>query len=99
MTTQFKIGNGFDAHRFGEGDHVMLGGVSIPFKQGLLAHSDGDVVLHAVCDAVLGAKVCHRRHFGVVQDGSQDLGAEQLPVDRLAVSAAVGLQIDQHLAQ
>lgn len=50
-----KIGNGFDAHRFGEGDHVILGGVKIPFDKGLEAHSDGDVVLHAICDAVLGA--------------------------------------------
>ncbi len=50
-----RIGHGFDAHRFGEGDHIMLGGVSIPFDQGFIAHSDGDVVIHALCDALLGA--------------------------------------------
>lgn len=50
-----RIGQGYDAHRFREGDHVVLGGVRIPFEQGLAAHSDGDVVLHAVCDALLGA--------------------------------------------
>lgn len=50
-----RIGHGFDAHRFGEGDHIMLGGVSIPFDQGFIAHSDGDVVVHALCDALLGA--------------------------------------------
>ncbi len=50
-----RIGHGFDVHRFGEGDHLMLGGVHIPFKQGFVAHSDGDVLLHAVCDALLGA--------------------------------------------
>ncbi|MGH8596876.1 MAG: 2-C-methyl-D-erythritol 2,4-cyclodiphosphate synthase [Gammaproteobacteria bacterium] len=50
-----RIGHGFDAHRFGPGDHVVLGGVSIPFERGLAAHSDGDVVLHAICDALLGA--------------------------------------------
>ncbi len=50
-----KIGHGFDVHRFGKGDHVILGGVNIPHKQGLIAHSDGDVVLHALCDALLGA--------------------------------------------
>jgi 2-C-methyl-D-erythritol 2,4-cyclodiphosphate synthase len=50
-----RIGHGFDAHRFGEGDHVMMGGVKIPHTQGLEAHSDGDVVLHALCDALLGA--------------------------------------------
>ncbi|KZN12829.1 2-C-methyl-D-erythritol 2,4-cyclodiphosphate synthase [Marinomonas sp. TW1] len=51
----FRIGHGFDVHKFGEGDHVILGGVSIPYSQGLIAHSDGDVVLHALTDALLGA--------------------------------------------
>jgi 2-C-methyl-D-erythritol 2,4-cyclodiphosphate synthase len=50
-----RIGHGFDVHRFCEGDHVMLGGVRIDQAQGLAAHSDGDVVLHALCDALLGA--------------------------------------------
>ncbi|AUM11693.1 2-C-methyl-D-erythritol 2,4-cyclodiphosphate synthase [Ketobacter alkanivorans] len=51
----FRIGHGFDVHRFGEGDHLMLGGVSIPFEHGFVAHSDGDVALHALADALLGA--------------------------------------------
>ena len=50
-----RIGQGFDVHAFGEGDHVMLGGVRVAHAQGVLAHSDGDVVLHALCDALLGA--------------------------------------------
>lgn len=50
-----RIGSGFDVHAFGDGDHVVLGGVRIPFQRGLLAHSDGDVVIHALCDALLGA--------------------------------------------
>jgi len=50
-----RIGQGFDAHRFHDGDHVMLGGVRIPHERGLAAHSDGDVLLHALCDALLGA--------------------------------------------
>lgn len=50
-----RIGQGFDVHVFTAGDHVMLGGVRIPHDQGLEAHSDGDVVLHALCDAILGA--------------------------------------------
>ncbi|WP_456380031.1 2-C-methyl-D-erythritol 2,4-cyclodiphosphate synthase [Thiolapillus sp.] len=50
-----RIGHGYDAHRFGPGDHVVLGGVSIPHHQGLIAHSDGDVLIHALCDALLGA--------------------------------------------
>jgi 2-C-methyl-D-erythritol 2,4-cyclodiphosphate synthase len=50
-----RMGQGFDVHAFGEGDHVMLGGVRIPHTRGVLAHSDGDVALHALCDAILGA--------------------------------------------
>jgi 2-C-methyl-D-erythritol 4-phosphate cytidylyltransferase/2-C-methyl-D-erythritol 2,4-cyclodiphosphate synthase len=53
--TGMRIGQGFDAHTFGEGDHVMLGGVHIAHPRGVVAHSDGDVVIHALCDAVLGA--------------------------------------------
>lgn len=52
---RLRIGHGFDVHRFGEGDHLMLGGVRIPFYHGFVAHSDGDVLLHAICDALLGA--------------------------------------------
>lgn len=50
-----RIGQGFDVHAFGPGDSVILGGVSIPHSQGLKAHSDGDVLLHALADAMLGA--------------------------------------------
>ncbi len=50
-----RIGQGFDVHAFGDGDHVMLGGVRIAHERGVLAHSDGDVALHALCDAILGA--------------------------------------------
>ena len=51
----FRIGHGFDVHRFGSGDHLVIGGVTIPYEQGFVAHSDGDVALHALCDALLGA--------------------------------------------
>lgn len=50
-----RIGHGFDVHRFGPGDHLMIGGVKLPFEHGFVAHSDGDVLLHAVSDALLGA--------------------------------------------
>lgn len=50
-----RIGHGIDVHRFGEGEFVTLGGVKIPHTHGLIAHSDGDVALHALCDALLGA--------------------------------------------
>jgi 2-C-methyl-D-erythritol 2,4-cyclodiphosphate synthase len=51
----FRIGQGLDVHAFTDGDHVMLAGVRIPHERGLAAHSDGDVALHALCDALLGA--------------------------------------------
>ncbi len=50
-----RIGQGFDVHKFCDGDHVVLGGVKIPHEKGLEAHSDGDVLLHAICDALLGS--------------------------------------------
>lgn len=50
-----RIGSGFDVHAFGDGDHVVLGGIRIAHTRGLLAHSDGDVLIHALCDALLGA--------------------------------------------
>ena len=55
MTVPFRTGLGFDVHAFGDGDHVVLGGVRIAHDHGVLAHSDGDVVIHALCDAMLGA--------------------------------------------
>ena len=50
-----KIGIGFDVHRLVEGRRLFLGGVEVPFNKGLLGHSDGDVLIHAICDAMLGA--------------------------------------------
>lgn len=50
-----RIGQGYDAHRFEAGKPLVLGGVNIPHEQGLKAHSDGDVLIHALCDALLGA--------------------------------------------
>lgn len=50
-----RIGHGFDVHKFGGDGPVVIGGVNVPYSQGLIAHSDGDVALHAVCDALLGA--------------------------------------------
>ena len=54
-STDIRIGHGFDVHAFGPGDHLVLGGVRVPNAHGVLAHSDGDVVIHALCDAMLGA--------------------------------------------
>ena len=62
---KIRVGQGVDVHAFGPGDHVMLGGVHIPHDKGLQAHSDGDVALHALCDAMLGAAALGDigRHF------------------------------------
>lgn len=50
-----RIGHGFDVHKFGGEGPIIIGGVAIEYEQGLIAHSDGDVLLHAICDAILGA--------------------------------------------
>ncbi len=50
-----RIGHGYDVHAFTEGDHLVLGGVTLPYDKAFEAHSDGDVLIHAVCDAILGA--------------------------------------------
>nr|WP_298410375.1 2-C-methyl-D-erythritol 2,4-cyclodiphosphate synthase [uncultured Halomonas sp.] len=50
-----RIGHGYDVHAFGEGNHLVIGGVRVPYSRGFIAHSDGDVLIHAVCDALLGA--------------------------------------------
>ncbi len=55
MKNNFKIGFGYDVHRFAEGRKLFLGGIEVPHHQGLLGHSDADVLLHAICDALLGA--------------------------------------------
>jgi 2-C-methyl-D-erythritol 4-phosphate cytidylyltransferase/2-C-methyl-D-erythritol 2,4-cyclodiphosphate synthase len=77
-----RTGQGFDVHALGEGDHVWLGGVKIPYTQGLIGHSDADVLLHAITDAVLGA----------IADG--DIGAHFPPSDEKWRGAAS----DQFLA-
>ena len=55
MKCDFRIGNGYDVHRLAEGLKLTLGGVEIPHSKGCVAHSDGDVIIHALCDALLGA--------------------------------------------
>lgn len=65
-----RIGHGYDVHAFSAGDHIRLGGVDIPYSRGLAAHSDGDVLIHAVCDALLGAAALGDigRHFPDSED-------------------------------
>lgn len=63
--TDIRIGHGYDVHAFEPGDHIILGGVSIPHTKSFKAHSDGDVLIHALCDALLGAMALGDigRHF------------------------------------
>ena len=80
-----RIGHGFDAHRFASGRPLILGGVSIPHEQGLEAHSDGDVLIHALCDALLGAAALGDigAHF---PDSSENYaGIDSHPPDRHVV--------------
>jgi 2-C-methyl-D-erythritol 2,4-cyclodiphosphate synthase len=91
-----RVGQGFDAHAFKPGRRLVLGGVEIPYSRGLEAHSDGDVVLHALCDALLGAA------------GLGDIGGHFPPDDpayknidsRILLRRVVGLVTDagQHIA-
>ena len=57
-----RIGHGYDVHRFCDGEYIIIGGVKIPFSKALLAHSDGDVLVHAIADSLLGA--CAERDIG-----------------------------------
>lgn len=75
-----RIGHGYDVHRFGDGDELVLGGVHIPHDRGLLAHSDGDVLIHAVCDALLGAigEGDIGRHFPDTDPANADIDSRLL---------------------
>lgn len=77
---KIRIGQGVDVHAFGEGDHVVLGGVRIPHERGLMAHSDGDVALHALCDAMLGAAALGDigKHFPPSDDQWRDADSREL---------------------
>ena len=74
-----RIGQGFDVHAFGEGDFVVLGGVRVPHHSGVLAHSDGDVVIHALCDAIFGALALGDigRHFPPSDERWRDADSRQ----------------------
>ena len=75
-----RIGHGFDVHAFEAGDHVILGGVKIPYHQKFKAHSDGDVLIHAVCDALLGAAALGDigRHFPDTDEKYKGIDSRQL---------------------
>lgn len=86
---EFRVGQGFDVHAFAAGDHVILCGVRIPHTRGLQAHSDGDVALHALCDALLGASALGDigRHFP--PDDPQFAGANSRDLTRRVMALLV----------
>ncbi|HRJ53762.1 MAG TPA: 2-C-methyl-D-erythritol 2,4-cyclodiphosphate synthase [Candidatus Thiothrix moscowensis] len=82
-----RIGHGYDVHAFTEGDHLVLGGVKIPHTHAFKAHSDGDVLLHAICDALLGALA-----LGDIGQHFPDTAAEYANIDsRILLRHVYGL--------
>jgi 2-C-methyl-D-erythritol 2,4-cyclodiphosphate synthase len=97
-----RIGHGYDVHRFGEGNEIVLGGVRIPHEQALEAHSDGDVLIHAVCDALLGAAGLGDigRHFPDTDEANADINSRILlcrVVELLATSGWGTTNLDSTL--
>ena len=90
-----RVGQGIDVHAFGEGDHVVLCGVRIPHDQGLVAHSDGDVALHALCDALLGAAALGDigQHFPPTEDRWADADSMDLLRRVFELLAAAGWRV------
>jgi 2-C-methyl-D-erythritol 2,4-cyclodiphosphate synthase len=90
-----RVGHGYDAHRFGADRPLVLGGVSVPHDQGLLAHSDGDVLVHALCDALLGAAALGDigRHFPDTDAAYAAIDSRILLRRVMAVLAGRGLRV------
>ncbi len=80
MNQPFRTGFGYDVHAFGDGRKLILGGVEIPHEKGLIGHSDADVLLHAVCDALLGAIALGDigKHFPDTDEEYKDADSRQL---------------------
>lgn len=80
IVSRFRIGQGFDVHRLEDGRKLIIGGVAIPYEKGLLGHSDADVLLHAICDALLGAAALGDigRHFSDTDPRYKDIDSRVL---------------------
>jgi 2-C-methyl-D-erythritol 2,4-cyclodiphosphate synthase len=90
-----RIGQGFDVHAFGEGDFVTLGGVRVPHGRGVVAHSDGDVVIHALCDAIFGALALGDigKHFPPSDERWRDADSRQFLRHAAALMAGQGYRL------
>jgi 2-C-methyl-D-erythritol 2,4-cyclodiphosphate synthase len=90
-----RIGQGYDVHAFGPGDHVVLGGVRVPHARGIVAHSDGDVLIHALCDAILGALALGDigRHFPPSDPQWKGANSRRFLVHCVALAAERGWRI------
>ena len=90
-----RIGHGYDVHRFGPGDKLILGGVSIPYQHSFVAHSDGDVLIHALIDALLGAAALGDigQHFPDTDAKWQGANSRQLLAAVVAMIASKGYKL------
>ena len=92
---KFRIGHGYDVHALGDGLRLVLGGVEIPHTKGCIAHSDGDVLIHAICDAILGALALGDigRHFPDSSAEFKSIDSRKLLVRVVELIAAEGYRV------
>ena len=90
-----RIGQGYDAHKFKDGGRLVLGGVDIPYEKGMEAHSDGDVVIHALCDALLGAMALGDigKHFPDTDDSYKGIDSRVLLKEVMHKVRAGGMKL------
>lgn len=91
----FRIGHGYDVHALGDGLRLVLGGVEIPHTKGCIAHSDGDVLIHAICDALLGAAALGDigKHFPDTSAEFKDIDSRKLLARVVALLADRGYKV------
>lgn len=92
---KFRIGHGYDVHALGDGLRLVLGGVEIPHTKGCIAHSDGDVLIHAICDAILGALALGDigKHFPDSSAKFKGIDSRKLLVRVVELIAAKGYRV------
>lgn len=90
-----RIGQGYDAHKFKDDGRLVLGGVEIPYEKGMEAHSDGDVVIHALCDALLGAMALGDigKHFPDTDDSYKGIDSRILLKEVMNKIRAAGMKL------